>query len=97
MVQESYTGVNQKECGDLNELISYKYLLGDFGIQILASIARGASNCDSIVMLSGVPVACVTGRIPVLKNLKLIDVSLTEIYSITEKGLKFLKCINEIV
>jgi len=80
---------------DREELLSYKYLLGDMGISILVAIARGARNYDSIMMLSGVPMACVNGRMPVLSNLKLIlKVSVDEVV-ITTRGLNFLRCINE--
>ena len=56
---------------DLEELKSYKYLLGDFGVSMLKAISQGAEDGDAIMMLSGVPAACITGRIPVLNNLKL--------------------------
>ena len=76
------------------ELQSYKYLLGDFGIAIAAAIIRGARTEESIMMLSGVPPACVKGRLPVLINLKLISkVGINE-YAPTTKGLAFLKCVK---
>jgi hypothetical protein len=81
------------------ELLSFKYILGDLGIGILAAVARGAHSKESIVMLSGVPIACIVGRMPVLLNLKLIvDVNpgMNE-YHITKRGHQFLKCINESV
>jgi hypothetical protein len=83
---------------DLEELKSYKYLLGDFGISMLKAISQGAEDGDAIMMLSGVPAACITGRIPVLNNLRLIDPIQAEKqkYFITTKGLQFLKCIHEI-
>ncbi|MHA1721228.1 MAG: winged helix-turn-helix domain-containing protein [Promethearchaeota archaeon] len=83
--------LTQKE---IEELISYKYLLGDFGIQIASAINKGAQNDDAIIMLSGVPMACVTGRLPVLMNLKLVEARDSKYY-ITKKGRNFLKCINE--
>jgi len=83
---------------DIEELKSYKYLLGDFGISMLKAISQGAEDGDAIMMLSGVPAACITGRIPVLNNLRLIDPIQAEKkkYFITSKGLQFLKCIHEI-
>ena len=77
------------------ELLSYKYILGDLGIAILTAIARGAHAKDSIMMMSGVPMSCVIGRMPVLQNLKLIVVINQEEIHIAKRGLIFLKCINE--
>lgn len=85
------------ELKDLEELRSYKYLLGDFGIAMLLAVARGARNGESIMMLSGVPSACITGRMPVLLNLKLIEENVNHEYFITRNGKEFLKCVNEIV
>ncbi len=79
---------------EIEELTSFKYLLGDFGIQIASAIYKGAQNDDAIMMLSGVPMACVTGRLPVLINLKLVEITDSK-YIITQKGSNFLKCINE--
>lgn len=79
---------------EIEELTSYKYLLGDFGIQIASAIYKGAQNDDAIMMLSGVPMACVTGRLPVLINLKLVEIVDSK-YIISQKGRNFLKCINE--
>ena len=86
---------DQQIC-DVEELRSYKYLLGEFGISMLKAISQGAEDGDAIMMLSGVPAACITGRIPVLNNLNLIDPDQAEMqkYFITTKGLQFLKCIN---
>ncbi len=83
---------NSKKNND--DLKSYKYLLGDYGISMLLSIGRGAKKPDSIMMLSGVPAACISGRMPVLLNLKIIEQVNGE-YLITQEGLDFLKCIEE--
>ena len=80
---------------DKEELLSYKYLLGDTGISILVAIARGARTKDAIMMLSGVPMACVNGRMPVLSNLKLVMKISMEEFVITTRGTSFLRCINE--
>lgn len=80
---------------ELEELKSYKYLLGDFGVAMLTAVARGAENAESIKMLSGVPSGCITGRMPVLLNLKLIVQSCPDSYQITHRGIEFLKCIKE--
>jgi hypothetical protein len=79
------------------ELLSYKYLLGDMGIAILTAIARGARTKDAIMMLSGVPLACINGRMPVLSNLKLMLKNGLEEFVITQRGISFLRCINECI
>ena len=84
-------------CTDQKELTSYKFLLGDFGIGILAAIYRGARSEESIMMLSGVPMACVKGRMPVLMNLQLVSKISMKEYAITKKGADFLRCINECI
>lgn len=78
----------------IEELRSYKYLLGEFGIAMLTAISRGATDPDSIMMLSGVPSACITGRMPILLNLSLVVSSESDIYQITEMGKQFLECIK---
>jgi len=78
-----------------DDLSSYKFILGDFGIQILAAIAKGANTRNSIMTLSGVPMACVKGRTPVLQNLNLISKIGLNNYVITKKGVKFLKLMQK--
>ena len=51
---------------------SIKMILGDMGVKILQVLRFGAMDVKSIEFLSGVPMACVKGRIPVLKSLNLI-------------------------
>jgi len=80
---------------DIEELRSYKFLLGDFGISMLVAIARGAKNRDTIKMLSGVPSACISGRMPVLLSLKLVENQNSDEFVITSRGTEFLRCINE--
>ncbi|MBN2155123.1 MAG: hypothetical protein JW776_03710 [Candidatus Lokiarchaeota archaeon] len=70
-------------------LASYKYILGEMGIQILIAISRGASNKVSIRLISGVPLECINGRLPVLSNLNLIRQNQEE-YHITDRGNSFL-------
>lgn len=81
----------EKEQEDLK---STKYLLGDFGVQILLAIGRGARTKDSILMLSGVPKPCISGRLPVLLSLNLIT-QIQEEYYLTERGKKLIKLLNE--
>ena len=86
-----------KHCDkEIEELKSYKYLLGEFGIAMLTAIYRGAQDGESIMMLSGVPSACISGRMPILLNLELVSCINNEQYSITPKGKQFLTCINQI-
>ncbi|WP_457556603.1 hypothetical protein [Candidatus Harpocratesius sp.] len=80
---------------DVEELRSYKYILGEFGVQMLLAVARGAENKTSIQMLSGVPHACITGRMPVLLNLKLLKQEGEDLFKLTSRGHEFLKCIKE--
>lgn len=62
-----------------------KFLLGDYGISILESIAKGASTFETIKIISGVPISCIHGRIPVLLELGLVEVK-DKKYFLTEKG-----------
>ncbi|MFX1315882.1 MAG: winged helix-turn-helix domain-containing protein [Promethearchaeota archaeon] len=76
-----------------NEVESYddlKYLLGYMGIEILLAIDKGAKSYETIKLFSGLPIACIKGRIPVLSDLKLIK-KVKEEYYLTEKGIKFKK------
>jgi predicted transcriptional regulator len=79
---------------EIEDLKSTKYLLGDFGVQILLAIGRGARTKDAILMLSGVPKPCISGRIPVLLSLNLIA-QIQEEYYITERGKKLIKILDE--
>ncbi len=65
-----------------------KYLLGNMGIDILWAIDKGAKNFETIKLFSGVPIACIKGRVPVLLDLKLIYMTENE-YFLTEKGETF--------
>jgi hypothetical protein len=97
MVNDSSSSALEKDPGtpDREELLSYKYLLGDMGISILVAVARGARTKESIMMLSGVPMACVNGRAPVLLNLKLVTKISIDEFAITSRGYAFLRSINE--
>ncbi|TFF96051.1 MAG: hypothetical protein EU544_01470 [Promethearchaeota archaeon] len=65
-----------------------KYLLGNMGVEILLAIEKGAKNFETIQLFSGIPLACIKGRIPVLLDLKLIK-KMSEEYYLTERGSKF--------
>ena len=66
-----------------------KMVLGEYGILILVAIKNGAKTRQHIPLISGVPMVCVTGRIPVLIDLNLIKED--EELSITKLGLKLLE------
>jgi hypothetical protein len=77
-----------------DNLINYKYILGEMGIQILIAISRGATTKMSIRLFSGVPPECVNGRLPVLSRLNFIS-QIQEEYHLTERGNNFLVCIEK--
>ncbi|MBD3352083.1 MAG: hypothetical protein GF364_11405 [Candidatus Lokiarchaeota archaeon] len=79
---------------DKETLLSFRYLLGEMGIQMLVAIYRGANTKTAIQLLSGVPMSCVIGRLPVLLNLNLVYQTQEE-YHVTEKGIQFLKVTDQ--
>lgn len=86
--------IEADELKDSEEIQSFKYLLGEFGIAMLVAISRGARDGNSITMLSGVPAACISGRIPVLLNLNLVDEVAENDYRITKIGEDFLAALQ---
>ena len=82
--------VNKKK---LNDSINLKYLIGDMGFEILLAIEKGARKKKTIKLLSGVPMECINGRIPVLIDLNLIS-KINEEFCITERGIEFKKRIE---
>lgn len=73
---------------------SLKMVLGDMGIEIIKTLRHGPMDMNSIAFLSGVPPECVKGRIPVLKNLNIIEEQELE-YMLREEGLKFLQFLDD--
>jgi predicted transcriptional regulator len=67
-----------------------KCLLGNMGIDIFFAIEKGARDYESMKIFSGLPMACIKGRVPVLLELKLVKKD-TNGYTLTEKGLNFKK------
>ena len=63
------------------------------GIKILQVLRFGPMDMEGINFLSGVPIACVKGRIPVLKSLNLIDEN-GSTYCINKDGEKFLQALD---
>ncbi|MFX1276021.1 MAG: hypothetical protein ACFFBP_15250 [Promethearchaeota archaeon] len=77
-----------------DSLEDLNYLLGNMGIDILLAIDRGAKDIETIKLFSGLPIACIRGRIPVLLDLNLIEKNNQEYY-IAEKGKNFKKYLRE--
>ena len=77
-----------------NSFDHLKYLLGNMGIDILLAIEKGASNFETIEIISGVPLACIKGRIPVLIDFKLVKKESSS-YIITQYGINFIKIIEK--
>ena len=65
-----------------------KCLLGHMGIDIFYAIDKGAKDYETMKIFSGLPMACIKGRVPVLLELKLIE-KIEEGYFLTAKGLSF--------
>jgi predicted transcriptional regulator len=65
-----------------------KCLLGNMGVDIFLAIDKGAKDFETMKIFSGLPMACIKGRIPVLLELNLI-VKKVNGYFLTEKGLSF--------
>jgi len=74
-----------KEDESLEDL---KCLLGNMGMDIFFAIDKGAKDFETMKIFSGLPMACIKGRVPVLLELKLI-VKNTNGYFLTNKGLSF--------
>ncbi len=77
----------------LEHIESIKMILGDMGIKILKALHLGPMDVKSINFLSGVPIACVQGRIPVLKSLNLIK-EVENAYALDKEGEAFLRAID---
>mgnify|MGYP006289740575 CR=1 FL=1 len=69
---------------------SIKMILGDMGIKILRILRLGPMDMQSINFLSGIPMACIKGRIPVLKSLNMIKES-EGFFFIVKEGEDFLE------
>jgi len=65
-----------------------KCLLGNMGMDIFFAIDKGAKDYETMKIFSGLPMACIKGRVPVLLELKLI-VKNNNGYFLTNKGLSF--------
>jgi len=63
-----------------------KCLLGNMGIEIFFAIEKGAKDYESMKIFTGLPMACIKGRVPVLLELMLVKKNV-EGYILTKKGL----------
>ena len=57
-------------------------------MDIFYAIDKGAKDCETMKIFSGLPMACIKGRVPVLLELKLIE-KIDDGYFLTNKGLSF--------
>ncbi len=73
-----------------------KYLLGNMGIEILIAIDKGAKDFETIKLFSGLSIACIKGRIPVLLELRLIRENNKQYY-LEEKGIDFKKQLESVL
>jgi predicted transcriptional regulator len=71
-----------------NKFENLRYLLGNLGIDILIAIGKGAYDFQTVEIISGVPIECVKGRIPVLIDLQLVEKS-SKGFVLTEEGILF--------
>ncbi|MBY9010866.1 MAG: hypothetical protein KGD70_00670 [Candidatus Lokiarchaeota archaeon] len=71
----------------------FKCLLGNMGMDIFFAIDKGAKDFETMKIFSGLPMACIKGRVPVLLELKLI-IKNNDGYFLTNKGLSFKEKIN---
>ena len=71
-----------------DSLEDLKYLLGNMGIEILLAVDKGAKNFETIKLFSGIPIACIRGRVPVLLDLSLIKKNKEDL-TLTSKGINF--------
>ena len=71
-----------------DSLKDIKYLLGNMGMDIFFAIDNGAKDYETIKIFSGLPMACVKGRLPVLLDLLLVAKN-DNGYFLTNKGLNF--------
>lgn len=64
-------------------------LLGSISVDILESLQHGVVDVGTIEIFTGYPADCITGRLPVLDEMKLVDHS-GDFYRLTKEGQAFL-------
>jgi RIO-like serine/threonine protein kinase len=70
-----------------------KMLLGDNGIAMLRAIRFGPVDVETIQALSGLPKACIEGRLPVLAELDMVK-EISEGFLLKQAGIDFLEAIG---
>lgn len=70
-----------------------KMLLGDNGIAMLRAIRFGPVDVETIQALSGLPKACIEGRLPVLAELDMIKEA-PEGFLLKQAGIDFLDAVG---
>ena len=78
----------------IEDLESLKMVLGELSLKILETLQVGPLDVGMINLLTGLPVACIEGRIPVLRDLQLIMEKGNQ-FSLHQAGKVFLKYIRE--
>ena len=77
----------------MNQSQPLMMLLGENGIKILQSLVNGPLDISSIRMLTGLPLACIRTRIPVLINLGLVK-DLDSGIGLNSRGKEFLQFVK---
>nr|MDO8114638.1 hypothetical protein [Candidatus Sigynarchaeota archaeon] len=67
-----------------------KLLLGDLGMQLVESIRFGPVDMQTLHVMCGIPMSCIEGRIPVLRDLQLIRED-DRGFMLTQAGFDFLE------
>lgn len=67
-------------------------LLGDIGVSMLDAISSGASEPWAIHVLTGVSLACIEHRLPVLERFDLVTASPGGAWTVTGHGRAVLAC-----
>ena len=79
----------------IEDLESLKMVLGELSLKILETLQVGPLDVGMINLLTGLPVACIEGRIPVLRDLQMI-VEKDNQFLLRQAGTVFLKHVREI-
>ncbi|MCJ7649954.1 MAG: hypothetical protein MUP85_15185 [Candidatus Lokiarchaeota archaeon] len=94
VVAEKYEPKQINTVDEKNSFDHLKYILGNMGIDILLAVEKGASNFETIAIISGVPIACIKGRLPVLIDFNLVKKE-SPGYIITQYGINFIKSLEK--
>jgi hypothetical protein len=81
------------QSGSFGDIEVSKMLLGDNGVAMLRAIRFGPVDVETIQALSGLPKACIEGRIPVLIELDMIK-GMSEGFLLKQAGMDFLEVVG---